>query len=621
MPKLRALSWGTERLPAFRLRWSLPDGIDVRFCEAQYTVLYFVLTESFSEPSETTYQELLHDAEVVARRKSINEEIDGETPWLQILYESSTVRARIAEGVSTRSDGDVFEAEFGSVTGRLDVWFDWRTECFVSGALRYLKDCRMNSGNKRMVVRQTNGTDEHARFTLAARQAYLGKLIVKFSAPKLSLVVVPELIAKITTLTVPGYPFLRTSRSGSDSPFTGTEVTFDLPGFEAWLCAEQTKTDHRAVILRGGLKLMSSMPAFSDELKTELLAQGLQISIVTQGLPSDHDDDEESIEIEETPLLFPMDMNIEYESFQATEKSMLTLTVDAILCRVAVEDANLVVAIVTRMFGRSHQQEKDSIERATPRFQLSLYASFQAARILFTSESSERYIPIMDVNLKDSTVRAQLPSSLSFTAEPCINLFDESKGWWVPGLETWQVAVKLHQTLEEKLVTVDSEKELALNITPVTVKGAFRVARAIRQAVENLRSLEIDETYTNKISRPSTAAFCVRNQTGLNMRLWYSQGGSQIPLPTGEEFEAFVPKAQLMRTGTVDVSSGHLRCALLPEGYRPMTFTIAEQGVHIVKMEKITSDGLVQTVRKAFPTQTTRKRTIETISSHACFSS
>ncbi|KAJ8908302.1 hypothetical protein NDN08_005016 [Rhodosorus marinus] len=527
-----------KRLPAFRARWTLPEQLDLQLCEAQYTQLYCVLSENFSEPTIDMKGGMDVQEEMKLNLETSNK-IPEETPFIQSLFEIPNLQLTVSAGADLGDNLAVLRASFMDIGGSLAIWPDKFLTASIDGRFCSLEDRRRGVNKRKLVMTQggtTRSTESLLKFD--CRQPYLGKLTIEISASELSVVVVPEMVLQVLNLGPPFVPYLATSKPVMETPYAGLHVSFDLPDFEVILYAEQTEDDNRSVVLRGGLNVLSDSSSLSFDRKIRVSAKGLQLFVSN-----------EMSDVQNRLLL-------------------LSVSCDSLLCRLAVEDANLIVAVGNRMvnsFSALGSRDLGQSSSASENRSVRVYMSVAGARILITSEDSEQYLPILEARMQGSTIRASLSSILYFHTELSI-------------------------------VLVQSDRELMVNVTPLTIKGSVRIFRALKTAVENIVQGKLEDLIMNDVDRPSVAAYCVRNRTGQDIDVLPSREGEAVTIESGEEYHVMISKSQLMvgESFGAELRGGIFRCVIQVEGFKPTLLSAAEEGLQIAKLVKDSPEALVQ---------------------------
>ncbi|GAB0494523.1 hypothetical protein MMPV_005817 [Pyropia vietnamensis] len=252
--------------------------------------------------------------------------------------------------------------------------------------------------------------------------------------------------------------------------------------------------------------------------------------------------------------------------------------------------------------------EESAIEDAVaalPERLLSVFFSMPHARLLFTDETSGRYVPILEVRFRQTVANANVPWMASISTTIAVDLFSEARGVWEAGVEPFSVhAAFSHGASGSRAVVVRVAGRLDVNVSPTTVHGAARVATAISSAIQELRPVEPASTSpsstgsssapgilvpgtagpstppgplatssqppgsasrggvslvrsvsaggggvssaASSLRRPSVAAFCIRNDTGRPLVIWLPYDSTRRSLGSGREREVDVPTDELL---------------------------------------------------------------------------
>ncbi|KAK1861840.1 hypothetical protein I4F81_004420 [Pyropia yezoensis] len=236
---------------------------------------------------------------------------------------------------------------------------------------------------------------------------------------------------------------------------------------------------------------------------------------------------------------------------------------------------------------------------------LSVFFSMPHARLLFTDETSGRYVPILEVRFRQTIANANVPWMASISSTIAVDLFSEARGVWEAGVEPFALhAAFSHGASGSRAVVVRVAGRLDVNVSPTTVHGAGRVATAITSAIQELcpvepvssspsstgsspapgilvpgmaapstppgqlaasshppgaasrggvplvRSVSAGggglSSAASSLRRPSVAAFCIRNDTGRPLVIWLPYDSTRRSLGSGREREIDVPTDELL---------------------------------------------------------------------------
>lgn len=252
--------------------------------------------------------------------------------------------------------------------------------------------------------------------------------------------------------------------------------------------------------------------------------------------------------------------------------------------------------------------EENALEDAVaplPERLLSVFFSMPHARLLFTDETSGRYVPILEIRFRQTIANANVPWMASISSTIAVDLFSEARGVWEAGVEPFSLhAAFSHGASGSRAVVVRVAGRLDVNVSPTTVHGAARVATAISSAIQELRPVEPVSSCpsstgssaapgilvpgtaapsmppgqlvassqapgaasrggvplvrsvsaggggvssaASSLRRPSVAAFCIRNDTGRPLVIWLPYDSTRRSLGSGREREVDVPTDELL---------------------------------------------------------------------------
>ena len=134
----------------------------------------------------------------------------------------------------------------------------------------------------------------------------------------------------------------------------------------------------------------------------------------------------------ETPLLYPSDISMKFKGrgFNSSghprndsvkdSGSSLHINAESFLVRVDVNDTSLILAVASRLINLKPSGLSDRSERLghvgeclsetkEDETKLTVHFSLPHSRIMFTDETMGRYIPIMEVRIRNALVRSDVP--------------------------------------------------------------------------------------------------------------------------------------------------------------------------------------------------------------------
>lgn len=483
-----------------------------------------------------------------------------------------------------------------------------------------------------------------------------GRPNIKMTLSSLRLMLLPSLLRDLTLLTVPGYVHLASSAPPPDIPYLGRAVEVTLSNSQVCVCSARhalntrgqfvVKLDWAPVtgaktvsVVARRLRVALARPPMDAAAVARAAASPTSVNRSASGrsvvgrtgsqftiarrktasagsdkLEADGDNDEDG----ETPVLFPCDVTATYAA-ATNESGAASASFDAtsMLTSINVNDVRTLVSIVQCATDLpSSGLEAEALARAArcdpgapPPAEMTTTLSAKAARLLFTHEAQGRCVPIMEVRLRNALVRTTVPFMTSVAGLVTVQLFNEAKGWWEPGVEQWAAdAVYSAGRSGSRAVVLRSNRRLDVNLTPSTVRGALRVADALRDALrhkgdalDSSSSLDDDDTAGGGKGRatgtgrrsyshqPSVSAFCVRNQLGVPLVMWLPHDSVRQSVSTGEQVEVDLPADELVAAQGLaeDGNVGRkatLRCFVALRGMEPVELLAAEVGRHLITL-------------------------------------
>lgn len=505
------------------------------------------------------------------------------------------------------------------------------------------------------LVDTLSGVSQGQEIALTYDKPADGRPNIKMTLSSLRLTVLPSLLRDLTLLTVPGYVHLASSAPPPDIPYLGRAVEVTLSNSQVCVCspphalntrgqfvvkmdwAPVTGTKTISVVARRLRVALARLPMGgtaaaraaasptsvnrSTAGRSVVGRTGSQFTIArrktasagSDKLEADLDRDEDG----ETPVLFPCDVTATYAA-ATHESGAASASFDAtsMLTSINVNDVRTLVSIVQDATDQSSSGlETVALARAArcdpealPPAEMTTTLSAKAARLLFTHEAQGRCVPIMEVRLRNVLVRTTVPFMTSVAGLVSVQLFNEAKGWWEPGVEPWVAdAVYSAGRSGSRAVVLRSNRRLDVNLTPSTMRGALRVADALRDALrhkgdalDSNSSLEDDDagmgkgraTGTGRRSyshQPSVSAFCVRNHLGVPFVMWLPHDSVRQSVSTGEQVEVDLPADELVAAQGLaeDGNVGRkatLRCFVALRGMEPVELLAAEVGRHLITL-------------------------------------
>ncbi len=599
-------------------------------------------------------------------------------PNYQVLFEVPSISSTIMHGGDpTDVSAKLIRTELLDIVGSFEYGVDFRMSAEVNASLHSLTDIRPHairpnavvisstvghsgtrgehsaaSGKSETVDDNNCASDEESRsVTLTWDRAYGYRANVMVVVSDLRIIVVPELFRDLGRLTGPGFPFLKSSAPAPFLRFNGRLLILTVSRPEIWLMAHQYAGDCRSLVLRGDIIAKVQWAAVTGRNTVELAAHGLYINLSSSGpkgyeatavpvSPASVNHVLNGRNEAEVPLLYPSDVALKHQGSgydppkspgeQPTKApgSELVVNAESLLLRVDVNDIPLILSVGSRL--ARLRPSVLSIRPVTPgRFDewidkgedgdARLFVSFALphARLIFTDETAGHYIPIMELRVRNAIVRSNISWMTSAKFEFSIDLFNDEKGWWEPGLEPFPVEIAVSKGRSgSEAVHVRTEQTIDANITPTTISGATRVAKTLKHAIEDLiKNLKSDlqeeinasgealsdaahpiADVVTTAQRPSVAAFCVKNNTGRSISLWLPYDSMRRNLRgNGEECEIAMPTEDLMWSAmaanardTGDRLDGNrdrhlsMQCMVSLTGYDPVSLTTTEVGSQIV---------------------------------------
>lgn len=590
-------------------------------------------------------------------------------PNYQIRFEVPYIESVIMSGGDADdSSARLIRTHFKDLVGCFEYGVDYRMSIEVSTNVHSVEDARpsvptygmrlimptqhaeesASHSNQAAYVTSnvTSGAEASRSVTLTWDRPFGFRANVMVVASDLRIIVEPELFRDIGALTPPGFPYLKSSAPPPLLRFNGRLLIVTISRPEIWLMASQHPGDGRSLVVRGDVIAKVQWAAVTGRNTVEVAAKGIRLNLSSSGPTRkscrspvtspmrakrpysarlDRPEDE-------TPMLYPCDVSMKFEGRgydppkcpgeEPIKASGSNLSVDAetILIRIDVNDAPLILAVGSRLIrlkasplserpvqrGR-FDQWIDEGEDGDAKF--SIHFVVPQSRLMFTDETAGRYVPIMEARIRNAVVRSNVPWLTNAVFEFALDLFNEEKGWWEPGIEAFPIEIAASKGRSgSQAFLLRTERHIDINVTPNTVSGAARVSIALKSAIEDLTArvrleeksersnaevfshdITMDTTISSESRRPSVASFCVRNETGRSMMLWLPYDSTRRPIGgNGGEIEVDTPSEELLWTAMGGIGSGatdssrihplSMFCVLCLNGYQPVTLSAEHMG-------------------------------------------
>ena len=523
--------------PYVQAQLTIQDNVSIQLCEAQYSILYFVLTENLIERVEKgslalESGEWSRNESEESSRKSADGFVDRIDP--STISDTSNKRLKAAivrfdfhiphsTAILSRgwnvSDAScrIVELRNRNVCGNI-VYSQTELVVEVTSSIEALTDIRDEEmiGTRTFTLPLAGSStddDEHRNFSLAYSKVFGQRPSIEIDLSDVQLKVMPELLRDMSYLSIPGWPFLSTSDFAPPVAYLGRTMSISVSNSQVLLYADEFENDTRGLVLSGYFVTKLEWLRGSGARIMSLNSDGLEIALennlqdmVFDSQGSSSANIAKRYSDRDSLILYPSDSRIEYIGPNVDENGIrASVEASSILCRINVKDTPSIFAILRRLkrLKQSYlsrrawkhptlqdqyrkigdaspalvpQPPPNSVEKA-----VSVSYSSPTARFLFTDESEGRFIPILELNLERVRFEGTIPSLAHVEMEMSVNLFSREKGWWEPGLEPWSVEASLSRGASgTQAFVIKSEGNLNINVTPDTIKGASEVSSSLR---------------------------------------------------------------------------------------------------------------------------------------------
>lgn len=662
-------------LPAIRVRISAPNGIVSRLCEAEYSILYFTFTENVIERPDIEFTDLVRGLKtpVLPARRPVQPIMFSSNkmpPNYQIIFEVPSIISVIMSGADPQNEkSKLIRSELRDIVGLFEYGVDYRMTVEISGNLCSLVDARpgLSSNGKTLVTPVPFDTHEDAHGAL--QEIELSRSItftwdrpfgfrtnVMIVVSNLRIIIDPELFRDLGCLTAPGFPYLKSSAPPPLIRFNGRLLIVTVSRPEVWLMCNQFPGDGRSLVIRGEIIAKVQWAAVTGRQMVEVSARGMHVNLSNVGpsygplispsltpssriLASVFKKDRRDVE---TPMLYPCDISMRFDEsgYDPPEKangepvkilvSNLSINAESFLVRLDVNDAPLILGVGSRLIRlKSSDLSRRPVQPG--RFdqwidkgedgdgKLAVHFVLPNGRLMFTDETAGRYVPIMEARVRNVVLKSNVPWLTNAAFEFALELFNNEKGWWEPGIEMFpvEIAASIGRS-GSRAMHVHIDRNIDINITPNTASGAARVSKALKSAVSDLKnrlhqerlnndeSVLVPQSMSNSLDiqaianakRPSVAAFCVRNDTGRAMVMWLPYDSKRRSLHgDGDEIEVDPPSEEVLWSAIGTNSHGFvstdpnknrqlsMSCILSLSGYTPKTLSTIQIGTWLVSLK------------------------------------
>lgn len=365
------------------------EGLHISLCEAQYTVLYFVLTENFSETINeieiSTGMEGLCSSSLVPEpfgegsrdpRSGNVQPFDLEIDNVEPLHMKSVAKTIAAE-VSipyisieisrgwdvSRSDCKVVGFYFGGITVDFKVSADPKLVIEVVGQLHAISDLTKAQSSRQNVAvplwhSQGSESDEvtwQENIEMTYEKKGLEQPSIVISLVNLQMELALSLLRDLTYLAVPGWPFLQSSAFAPDYVYLGRNVNIVLRKSQVMLFSHEFHGDRRALVFSGEFQVKMDWMRKTGAKRISLFSSQIEVSTLNAvaGLMENRDrygikrTFAAPVMKTKTPLVYPTDSFIEYVGPEVDDSGCrLDISVDNMLCLLSAAEIPLLRAII-----------------------------------------------------------------------------------------------------------------------------------------------------------------------------------------------------------------------------------------------------------------------------------
>lgn len=370
--------------------------------EAQYTVLYFVLTENFAETfssgndSKIVPDQLLSsfedcsqdnstketgnvgiqagllDTSTIADALNLDSNLNNTKPTKKIEVHIPVLSVEVSRGWDvTLESSKILGIYLTNVFLSLSLSIPKKKVIEVGGTLHSVIDLRPESEplKRNMVVHlastptesgshELNSSPENVSVTYEKEGTDRPSIIVALD--KLQLEMVPELLRDLTYMAIPGWPFLTTSVYAPDFQYIGRTINLVLTNSQVLLLSEEFAHDRRALVLTGEFETKMDWQRVTGAKAIVLQTRDLEVSaldevpqLMVTGVDFGYgfkDVCALPFEKSQSPLIYPSDSEIEFIGPGYDDAGRrVNISVDAALCMLCTSEIPILKATMNRL--------------------------------------------------------------------------------------------------------------------------------------------------------------------------------------------------------------------------------------------------------------------------------
>ncbi|KAA8494978.1 putative vacuolar protein sorting-associated protein 13A [Porphyridium purpureum] len=611
-------------LPALRLRCFTSSSVLLRMNEAEYSILYFVLTENAAEPASLNFDES-HDVGTTDQASGSRKKSEAKTngneastlksglasnddqtapPALLVLLHVSQLKSVIAQGSSTDARDQLIETSLSSIAGRASVEWTGRFKFELQGRLDYVKDACLRGPDYGIphapveLMEASLGSEnsqeweQEPNVQVTYDRGLDMRPVILLFVNGLRMRVAPEIFARLGQLTIPGWPYLPTSKFAVDPPFFGREMTVTLSQPKIELRADAFENDPRALVIGGDFVAKIIWAPVTRDKTVSILTPSLNMSL--SALAS------ESLAI---PVVYPAQTTMTIEL--APTFMRVNIFAENFVARVAVQDVQIIAAIVDRLVrGALLASEASSRARvgispavlAMTAGQVretdvsAIIASFRCV-VTDENEASNSYVPVLEFRLRDSVVRSNAPIVTNVESEMSLDLFDRMRGYWVPGIETFRLRLAVNEGSEgAKAIGVRTDDRMDINLTPSTLTGLAQVLKAVQSAIDSVgegpsQAAGADAEDVQR-RRPSVAAYVVRNESGRSLIFQEPASSAERVIANGAQYEVDIAAEDVLLSSETTMAQKQrkdlMQCTVKFHGFLEVSLSLEHSRIACV---------------------------------------
>lgn len=574
-------------------------GASIFMCEAQYSVLYFILTENFIEKSDASLTNLDVDTErdnsnrcshasqcasgqnrTVEREGKVKEDVDIDVMEeddlsLQFSFNFAQVEMTVVRGELLSIESNyLLLVKVASLVGKVDMFQSSTVQVDaggdILGAFGFATTGSPREANRPLLSPRTDARDR--KLLVSYKMVPFTPAEVTLLVPPLQILYLSDLIRQLGCLTVPGSPYLPSSEDAPPCPYLGRTISISVSNSRI-LFPDSPHGD--------AVSTMRVMGSFTIRLLYHRDMDGKSYSLETKNLTVDIIEKLKHSN-RQSQMLYPCNVNIEYcmprlDRGAADRVFAIRGELGDVTCRIDGKDLAVLIAclptsndgglsgrpmqVVEKTRGSICDEEekaKDKKETLPVETRTNLSLNIWNGRIILDDDSLTHRAPLLEVRMKSCALKGTLPWVLSISTFCGLECFNQTKGWWEPVVEAFGAELTYNQGKSgSRAISVSCTDPLNINVTPAIVRGVHRALDSAEKVISSTMSARCDSDVASKhkklaptdtdkgtskldmddVQDLNVTGFCFCNELGVDVLLWGPQGESYDTVASGDKVE------------------------------------------------------------------------------------